>query len=96
MVTSRTTRHLKEKVKVIRKNLVAAHGKRRKPVQFEVGDHVYLKVSPTQGVQRFGVMGKLAPCHIGPYEINELCGPITYQLKLPPELSVVHNIFHMS
>jgi hypothetical protein len=68
------------KVKLIRKNLEAAqvrqksyHDKRRKPLQFEVGDFVYLKVSPTKGVQRFGVKGKLAPRYIGPYEIIEAC-----------------------
>jgi hypothetical protein len=85
----------KEKVRVIKKNLEAAqawqksyHDKRRKPLQFEVGDHVYLKVSPTKGVQRFRIKGKLAPRYIGPYEIKETCGPVAYQLKLPPHMSV--------
>jgi hypothetical protein len=70
------------KVKLIRKNLEAAqarqksyHDKRRKPLQFEVGDFIYLKVSPTKGVQRFGIKGKLAPRYIGPYEIVEACAP---------------------
>jgi hypothetical protein len=49
---------------------------RRKPLKFEVGDFVYLKVSPTKGVQRFGIKGKLAPHYIGPYEIIEACGPV--------------------
>jgi hypothetical protein len=61
-----------------------------------VGDHVYLKVSPTKGVQRFGTKGKLAPRYIGPYEIKQTCGPIAYQLKLPPHMSVVHDVFHVS
>jgi hypothetical protein len=92
-----------EKVRVIKKNLEAAqtrqksyHDKRRKPLQFEVGDHVYLKVSPTKGVQRFGIKGKLAPRYIGPYEIKETCGPVAYQLKLPPHMSAVHDVFHVS
>jgi hypothetical protein len=92
-----------EKVKVIKKNLEAAQArqnsyqdKRRKPLKFEVGDHVYLKVSPTKGVQRFGIKGKLAPRYIGPYEITETCGPVAYQLKLPPQMSVVHDVFHVS
>jgi hypothetical protein len=72
------------------------HVKRRKPLQFGVGDHVYLKVSPTKGVQRFGIKGKLAPRYIGPYEIKEICGPVAYQLKLPPHMSVVHDVFHVS
>jgi hypothetical protein len=61
-----------------------------------VGDHVYLKVSPTKGVQRFGIKGKLAPRYIGPYEIKETCGPVAYQLKLPPPMSTVHDVFHVS
>jgi hypothetical protein len=92
-----------EKVRVIKKNLEAAqarqksyHDKRRKPLQFEVGDHVYLKVSPTKGVQRFGIKGKLAPRYIGPYEIIETCGHVAYQLKLPPHMSAVHDVFHVS
>jgi hypothetical protein len=91
------------KVKVIRKNLEAAHArqksyhdKRRKPLQFEVGDYVYLKVSPTKGLQRFGIKGKLAPRYIGPYEIIEACGPMAYKLKLPSKMSVIHNVFHVS
>jgi hypothetical protein len=65
-------------------------------LQFEVGDHVYLKVSPTKGVQRFGIKGKLAPRYIGPYEIKETCEPVAYQLKLPPHMSAVHDVFHVS
>jgi hypothetical protein len=92
-----------EKVRVITKNLEAAqarqksyHDKRQKPLQFEVGDHVYLKVSPTKGVQRFGIKGKLAPRYIGSYVIKEACGPVAYQLKLPPSMSAVHDVFHVS
>jgi hypothetical protein len=61
-----------------------------------VGDFVYLKVSPTKGVQRFGIKGKLAPRYIGPYEIIEACGPVAYKLKLPPIMSAIHNVFHVS
>jgi len=92
-----------EKVRVIQANLKAAQSrqksyfdKRRKPLQFEVGDHVYLRVSPTKGVQRFGVKGKLAPHYVGPYEIMEVCGPVAYRVRLPPQLSAIHNIFHVS
>jgi hypothetical protein len=92
-----------EKVRVIKKNLEAAqatqksyHDKRRKHLQFEVGDHVYLKVSPTKGVQRFGIKGKLAPRYIGPYEIKANCGLVAYQLKLPLHMSAVHDVFHVS
>ena len=92
-----------EKVRVIQANLKAAQSrqksyfdKRRKPLQFEVGDHFYLRVSPTKGVQRFGVKGKLAPHYVGPYEIIEVCGPVAYRVRLPPQLSAIHDIFHIS
>jgi hypothetical protein len=91
------------KVKVIWKNLEAAqarqrsyHDKRSKPLQFEVRDYVYLKVSHTKGMQRFGIKGKLAPRYIGPYEIIEACGPVAHKLKLPPKMSAIHNVFHVS
>jgi hypothetical protein len=74
-----------DKVRVIKKNLEAVqarqksyHDKRRKPLQFAVGDRVYLKASPTKGVQRIGIKGKLASRYIGPYEIKETCGPVAY------------------
>ena len=57
---------------------------------------MYLKVSPTKGVQRFGIKGKLAPHYIGPYEIKETCGPVAYRLKLSPHMSAVHDVFHVS
>jgi len=63
-------------------------------LKFEVGD--YLRVSPTKGVQRFGIKGKLAPRYIGPYEIIEKCGPVAYRLRLPSQLSAIHIVFHVS
>jgi hypothetical protein len=90
-------------VKIIQNNLKAAQyrqksyaDKRRKLLQFEVGDLVYLKVSPTRGVQRFGMKGKLARRYVGPFEILEVCGPVAYRLQLPPQLGAIHNIFHVS
>jgi hypothetical protein len=61
-----------------------------------VGHFVYLKVLPTKGVQRFGIKGKLARRNIRPYEIMETCGPMAYKLKLPPKMSAIHNVFHIS
>jgi hypothetical protein len=61
-----------------------------------VGDFVYLRVSPTRGIQRFGVKGKLASQYVGPFEILEICGPVAYHLQLPPQLAAVHDVFHVS
>jgi hypothetical protein len=92
-----------EKVKTIQCNLKVAQSrqksyadKRRKPLQFKVGDFIYLRVSPTRGIQRFGIKGKLAPRYVGPFEILKVCGPVAYHLQLPPQLVAVHDIFHVS
>jgi hypothetical protein len=61
-----------------------------------VGDYVYLKVSLTKGVQRFGVKEKLAPRYIGLYEVIEVCGPVAYRIQLAEWFSAVHNVFHVS
>ncbi|WVZ91053.1 hypothetical protein U9M48_037275 [Paspalum notatum var. saurae] len=92
-----------EQVKLIHNNLKRAQSrqksysdKRRRPLVFEVDDHVYLRVSPMKGVHRFGVKGKLAPRYVGPFKITEQCGPVAYRLELPPHLAAVHDVFHVS
>jgi hypothetical protein len=94
---------VEEKVKQIPANILAAQSrqksytnKRRRPLEFEVGDHVYLRVSPMKGVRHFGIKGKLAPRYIGPYPILDKYGPTFYQVELPVKLSGVHNVFHVS
>jgi hypothetical protein len=89
-----------DKVNIIQSNLKTAQSrqksyadKRRKPLQFQVGDFVYLRVSPTKGVQRFGIKGKLA--YVGPFEILNVCGPVAYKIDLPSQLAVIHNVFHV-
>ncbi|GJW15840.1 copia protein [Tanacetum coccineum] len=69
---------------------------RRKPLEFQVGDRVILKVSPRKGVIRFGKRGKLNPRYIGPFKILERIGLVAYKLELPEELSNVHSTFHVS
>ncbi|CAL9000046.1 unnamed protein product [Prunus brigantina] len=69
---------------------------RRKDLQFEVGDWVFLKLSPWKGVIRFGKRGKLSPRYIGPYEIVERVGPVAYRLALPSDMSRLHDVFHVS
>lgn len=92
-----------EKIALIRDRLRTAQSRqksyadsRRKDLEFEAGDHVLLKVSPTRGVMRFGKKGKLSPRFIGPFEILERIGPVAYRLALPPNLTGVHNVFHVS
>ena len=63
---------------------------------YEVGEKVFLKVSPWKGILRFGKQGKLSPRYIGPYEIIERVGPLAYRLALPSELSRLHDVFHVS
>ena len=69
---------------------------RRRPLEFEVGDHVFLKVMPKRGVVRFGKRGKLLPRFFGPFEILERVGTVAYRLALPPSMSGVHEVFHVS
>ncbi|KAL0551742.1 hypothetical protein IC582_010831 [Cucumis melo] len=69
---------------------------RRKDLEFDVGDMVFLKVALVKGVLRFEKKGKLSPRFVEPFEILERIGPVAYRLALPPSLSAVHNVFHVS
>ncbi|GJW50924.1 hypothetical protein Tco_0092275 [Tanacetum coccineum] len=69
---------------------------RRKPLEFQVGDHVMLKVSPRKGVIQFKKQGKLNPQYIRPFKILERISPVVYKLELPEELSNIHSTFHVS
>jgi hypothetical protein len=92
-----------EQVKLIRERLKTSQNcqknyadNRRRDLEFEKGDHVYLRVSPLRGMRRFGMSGKLAPRYIGPYLITARRGEVAYQLELPEGLADVHNVFHVS
>ncbi|GJR95186.1 putative reverse transcriptase domain-containing protein [Tanacetum coccineum] len=87
---------IKEKLKAARDSQNSYVDKRRKPLEFEVGDQVLLKESPWKGVVHFGKKGKLAPRYVGPFEILERNGLVAYRLRLPEELSSVHDTFHVS
>ena len=96
-------RDTSEKVSLIRHRLLTAQSwqksyddVRRRPLEFEVGDHVFLKVIPKKGVVRFGKRGKLSPRFIGPFEIQERMGTVLYRLALPPSMLGVHVVFHVS
>ena len=91
------------KVELIRKRLLTTQSQqksyadtRQRPLEFEVGDHVFLKVMSKRGVIRFGKRGKLSPRYIGPFEVLERVGIVAYRLALPPILSSVHDVFHVS
>jgi hypothetical protein len=88
--------HIQENLKAVKSRQETYANKRCRPLEFEVRDHVYLRVSPMKGVKRFGVKGKLASRYIGPIPILEKCGNVAYKLNLPPSLVGVHDIFHMS
>ncbi|GJY43144.1 putative reverse transcriptase domain-containing protein [Tanacetum coccineum] len=92
-----------EKIIQIKQRMQAARDRqksyadlKRKPMEFQVGDKVMLKVSPWKGVVRFGKRGKLNPRYVGPFKVIERVGEVAYKLDLPEELSRVHNTFHVS
>ncbi|GKE81297.1 hypothetical protein Tco_1551297, partial [Tanacetum coccineum] len=92
-----------EKIIQIKQRMQAARDRqksyanlKRKPMEFQVGDKVMLKVSPWKGVVRFGKRGKLNPRYVGPFKVLEKVGEVAYKLELPEELSRVHNTFHVS
>ncbi|KAK1561306.1 hypothetical protein QYE76_007975 [Lolium multiflorum] len=96
-------REAEEKVHKIREYLKTAQSrqksyadKRRREMTFEIGDFVYLKVSPLKGMQRFQLKGKLAPRYVGPFKVLSRRGEVSYQLELPEEMSAVHDVFHIS
>jgi hypothetical protein len=87
---------------MIRENLKVAQSwqkryanKRRRDLSFEIGDFVYLMVSPMRGTHRFKVKGKLAPRYVGPFNIVDHKGEVAYQLELLSQLSDVHDVFHV-
>ncbi|GJX23034.1 putative reverse transcriptase domain-containing protein [Tanacetum coccineum] len=94
--TTEKISQIKDRLKAARDRQKSYADKRRKPLEFSVGDYVLLKVSPWKGVVRFGKKGKLAPRFVRPFEIIEKVGPVAYRLDLPEELNGVHDTFHVS
>ncbi|XP_073137660.1 uncharacterized protein [Henckelia pumila] len=96
-------RELSDKVKLIQIRMRTAQDRqakyanvRRRPLNFEQGDRVFLKISLFRGTVLFGKRGKLSPRFIGPYEILDKVGDLAYRLALPPALSGIHDVFHVS
>ncbi|KAL5578646.1 hypothetical protein UlMin_011088 [Ulmus minor] len=94
--TTQAVKKIQTRMKSAQSRQKSYADKRRRPLEFQVGDSVFLKVSPFKGVIRFGKRGKLNPRYIGPYEILERVGKTAYRLALPPNLASVHNVFHVS
>jgi hypothetical protein len=91
-----------KKVRIIQQNMQAAQSrqksyadKKRRPLDFQVGDYVYLKVTPMKKKQ-FGIKQKLSVRYIGPYQIIEKKGPVVYKLRLPEGMSSIFPVFHVS
>jgi hypothetical protein len=87
---------VRESLKVAQTRQKSYADKRRRDLSIEVGEFVYLKVSPMRGTHRFKIKVKLAPTYVGPFKIMDRKGEVAYQLKLPPQLSDVHDVFHVS
>ena len=103
MIGPDIVKDIEEKVQVIRQRLKEASDRqktyadlKRRDIEYDVGDKVFLKVSRWRKILRFGHKGKLSPRFIGPYEILERVGPVAYRLALPPELAKLHDVFHVS
>ncbi|GJZ83080.1 putative reverse transcriptase domain-containing protein [Tanacetum coccineum] len=87
---------IKQRIQTARDRQKSYADLKRKPMEFQVGDKVMLKVSPWKGVVRFGKRGKLNPRYVGPFKVLKKVGAVAYKLELPQELSRVHNTFHVS
>jgi hypothetical protein len=79
-----TIRRIQDNLKATKSRQETYANKRRRPLEFKVGNHVYLRVLPMKGVKRFGVKGRLIPRYIGPFPIPEKCETVAYKLDLPP------------
>ena len=94
--TTAKVRKIKEKMKTSQDRQKSYADKRRRLLEFEQGDHVFLRVTPTTGVGRALKSKKLTPKFIGPYQISARIGPVAYRIALPPILSNIHDVFHVS
>ena len=92
-----------KQVRIVRDRLKAAQSRQKsyydrhhRQESYNLDEKAYLRVTPLKGTQRFGIKGKLAPRYIGPFRILAKRGEVAYQLELPPHLSQVHDVFHVS
>ncbi|XP_050889782.1 uncharacterized protein LOC127095087 [Lathyrus oleraceus] len=94
--TTKTVKMIRDKMKISQSRQKSYHDKRRKDLEFQEGDHVFLRVTPTTGVGRALKAKKLTPRFIGLYQITSRVGEVAYRVALPPNLSNLHDVFHVS
>ena len=94
--TEENVKMIRERLKVVADRQKSYAYLKRKDIQYEIGEKVFLKVSPWKKVMRFWENGKLSTRFIGSYEVIKKVGPVAYRLALPPELEKIHNVFHVS
>ena len=95
-VTCDKVKGIRDRLKITQNRQKSYADNRCRDLEFEVGDMVFLKISPWKGVLRFGKSGKLSPLYIGPYMIVERIGKVAYRLELPSDLDRIHDVFHVS
>ena len=95
-VTTDNVKIIRDRLKIAQDRQKSYADNRRRDLEFQVGDQVFLRISPWKGVLRFKKKGKLSPRYMGPYEIVERIGEVAYRMRLPPELARIHDVFHVS
>ena len=95
-VTTDNVKVIRDRLKIAQDRQKSYADNRRRDLEFQVGDQVFMSISPWKGVLRFGKKGKLSPRYMGPYEIVERIGKVAYRLRLPPELARIYDVFHVS
>ena len=94
-VTTDNVKVIRDRLKIEQDRQKSYADNRKRDLEFQVGDQVFMRISPWKGVLRFGKKGKLSPRYMGPYEIVERIGEVAYRLRLPPELARIHDVFHV-
>ena len=94
--TTQVIQKIRQRIETAQSRQKSYANTRRRPLEFQVGDSVFLKVAPMKGVMRFGKKGKLSPRYVEPYLITKSIGKVAYKLDLPQDMSAIHNVFHVS
>ena len=96
MEAEKQVKEIRDRLQLAKSRQKSYYDAKHQQINFEPGEHVYLRVTPMKGVKRFQTRGKLAPRFIGPFPVMSRVGTVAYQLELPAELADVHNVFHVS